>query len=258
MPLFVCRMSLVMPHQASRLPAADRQTAMRVVERIRELLQNGTWKPGDKLPPEREFAATLCISRSSLRSGLGYLAAMGLLQVRHGVGAFISEAPTQFGAASLPFLDALHGYDMHQLFEARRILEGHIASLAAERTTERHLQQMAEELEEMEASIEQPQEYLIHDVRFHRIVAQAAGNSILAAIMESLTGALYEARRVETEQIADLTLTTKFHRDIYRAIRSGNPRTSRAAMEKHLTSAEAYDEKPRKTRGPRRTPAQSA
>jgi GntR family transcriptional repressor for pyruvate dehydrogenase complex len=180
---------------------------------------------------------------------------MGLLQVRHGVGAFISEAPTQFGAASLPFLDALHGYDMHQLFEARRILEGHIASLAAERTTERHLQQMAEELEEMEASIDQPQEYLIHDVRFHRIVAQAAGNSILASIMESLTGALYEARRSETEQVADLAVTTKFHREIYRAIRSGNSRTSRAAMEKHLTTAEAEDDKPKKPSRPR--PAKS-
>lgn len=246
-----------MPHASHRPPAADRQTAMRVVERIREALQNGTWKPGDKLPPEREFAATLGISRSSLRSGLGYLAAMGLLQVRHGVGAFISEAPTQFGAASLPFLDALHGYDIHQLFEARRILEGHIASLAAERTTERHLQQMAEELEEMEASIDQPHEYLIHDVRFHRIVAQAAGNSILAAIMESLTGALYEVRRSTTEQIADLHVTTKFHRDIYRAIRSGNSRTSRAAMEKHLTNAEADEELPPKPKARKRTPTKS-
>lgn len=225
--------------------AVDRQVAMRVVEHIREALEKGTSKPGDKLPPEREFAATLGISRSSLRSGLGYLAAMGLLQVRHGVGAFLSDSPTQFGAASLPFLDALHGYDMHQLFEARRLLEGQIASLAAERTTERHLQQMAEELEEMDATVDQPKEYLIHDVRFHRIIAQAAGNSILAAIMESLTGALYEARRAETEQVADLRVTTKFHRDIYRAIRSGNPRTSRGAMEKHLTSAEAEDDNPK-------------
>ena len=223
---------------------------MRVVEHIRAALEDGRWKPGDKLPPEREFAATLAISRSSLRSGLGYLAAMGLLQVRHGVGAFLSESPTQFGAASLPFLNALHGYDMHQLFEARRILEGHIASLAAERTTERHLQQMAEELEEMDASVAEPQEYLIHDVRFHRIVAQAAGNSILAAIMESLTGALYEARRAHPEQVADLAVVTKLHREIYRSIRSGNPRTSRAAMEKHLTAAEAADEKP--VRPPRR------
>ncbi len=241
-----------MPNSAFRKPlaAADRQVAMRVVERIREMLESGAIKPGDKLPPEREFAANLAISRSSLRAGLGYLAAMGLLQVRHGVGAFVSESPTQFGAASLPFLNALHGYDMHQLFEARRILEGQIASLAAERTTERHLQQMAEELEEMDATIGVPHEYLIHDVRFHRIVAQAAGNSILAAIMESLTGALYEARRATTEQIADLAVTTKFHREIYRAIRSGNPRTSRAAMEKHLTSAEADDEK--KPRRPRK------
>jgi GntR family transcriptional repressor for pyruvate dehydrogenase complex len=216
----------------------DRQMTMRVVERIRTLLEDGTLQPGDKLPPEREFARTLGISRSSLRAGIGYLAAMGLLQVRHGVGAFLSESPTQFGAASLPFLDALHGYEMSQLFEARRVLEGHLAALAADRISERHLAQMAEELEEMDATVGMPQDYLIHDVRFHRIIAQAAGNSILAAIMESLTGALYAARRANAEQTADLALTTALHRGVYRAIRSGNARAARAAMERHLMEAE--------------------
>lgn len=231
----------------------DRQVAMRVVERIRELLENGTWKAGDKLPPEREFARTLEVSRSSLRAGIGYLAAMGLLQVRHGVGAFLSESPTQFGAASLPFLDALHGYEMSQLFEARRVLEGHLASLAAERTTERHLQGMAEELEEMDATLDTPQDYLIHDVRFHRLVAAAAGNSILTAIMESLTGALYESRRDNTEQTADLNLTTTMHREIYRAIRSGNARAARTAMERHLSVAEDAQKKETRTKRPLRT-----
>ncbi len=211
---------------------------MRVVERIRMLLQDGTLKAGDKLPPEREFAQTLGISRSSLRSGIGYLAAMGLLQVRHGVGAFISETPTQFGTASLPFLDALHGYEMGELFEARRVLEGHIAALAAARASERQLAQMAEELEEMDATVNAPQDYLIHDVRFHRVIAQAAGNSILAAIMESMTGALYAERSAKTEKTTDLRVTTGFHRDIYRAIRSGNARTAHAAMERHLLDAE--------------------
>ncbi len=228
---------------------------MRVVERIRELLQDGTWKPGDKLPPEREFARILGVSRSSLRAGIGYLAAMGLLQVRHGVGAFISDAPTQFGAASLPFLDALHGYEIPQLFEARRVLEGHIAALAATRTSERHLQQMAEELEEMEATVSVPQEYLIHDVRFHRIVAAAAGNAILAAIMESLTGALYEERTTNTEQYADLTMTTGMHRRIYRAIRSGNATAARRAMGEHLITAESERKPARKTTRPARKAA---
>ena len=238
-------------------PGEDRQMTMRVVERIRALLEDGSLQPGDKLPPEREFARTLGISRSSLRAGIGYLAAMGLLQVRHGVGAFLSESPTQFGAASLPFLDALHGYEMGQLFEARRVLEGHLAALAADRISERHLAQMAEELEEMDATVGTPQDHLIHDVRFHRIIAQAAGNSILAAIMESLTGALYAARRSNAEQTADLTVTTAFHRGVYRAIRSGNARAARAAMDRHLMEAE--DAQKREASGvPSRVPAKRA
>jgi GntR family transcriptional repressor for pyruvate dehydrogenase complex len=233
-----------MPRARREAQADDQQVAMRVVERIRALLQDGTLKAGDKLPPEREFARTLNVSRSSLRSGIGYLAAMGLLQVRHGVGAFISETPTQFGAASLPFLDAIHGYGMSELFEARRVLEGHLAELAAARSNERQLAQMAEELEEMDATVESPQDYLIHDVRFHRIIAQAAGNSILAAIMESLTGALYAERHTHVERTTDLKVTTAFHREIYRGIRSGNARAAYGAMERHLLEAE----KPSKTK----------
>jgi GntR family transcriptional repressor for pyruvate dehydrogenase complex len=227
-----------MPSKPETAAGADQQVAMDVVEHIREQLQSGTLKAGDKLPPEREFAHALGVSRSSLRSGIGYLAAMGLLQVRHGVGAFISETPTQFGAASLPFLDALHGIEMSQLFEARRVLEGHLAELAAARSSERHLAQMAEELEEMDATVNAPQDYLIHDVRFHRIIAQAAGNSILAAIMESLTGALYAERSANAERTTDLKVTTAFHRAIYRAIRAGNARSAHAAMERHLQVAE--------------------
>jgi GntR family transcriptional repressor for pyruvate dehydrogenase complex len=236
-----------MEQKLSATPNVDQQVAMGVVEHIRAQLQSGALKAGDKLPPEREFARVLGISRSSLRAGIGYLAAMGLLQVRHGVGAFISESPTQFGAASLPFLEALHGIEASQLFEARRVLEGHIAELAAARSSERHLAQMAEELEEMEATVGSPQDYLIHDVRFHRIVAQASGNNILAAIMESLTGALYAERRANAERATDLKITTAFHRDIYRAIRAGNARAAHAAMERHLLAAEQPAKASRRT-----------
>jgi GntR family transcriptional repressor for pyruvate dehydrogenase complex len=105
----------------------------------------------------------------------------------------------------------------------------------------------------MEATLATPQDYLIHDVRFHRLVAAAAGNSILTAIMESLTGALYESRRDNTEQTADLNLTTTMHREIYRAIRSGNARAARTAMERHLSVAE--DAQKKETRGKRSSKA---
>src|SRR3984885_446302 len=107
--------------------------AMHVVNHIRSLIENGTLQPGDKIPPEREFARSLKISRASLRTGLGYLAARGVLKVRHGVGTFVEDGPPEFGKASLSLIGALHGFQSWQMFEARIILESHLAGLAAER-----------------------------------------------------------------------------------------------------------------------------
>ena len=163
---------------------------MQVVNHVRALIENGTLQPGDKIPPEREFARTLKISRASLRTGIGYLAAMGVMKIRHGVETFVADGPPDIGKASLGFISALHGFQSWQMFEARIILESNLAALAAERGKEEHHAPLAEEVAEMFASLNAPAEYLVHDVLFHRIIAQASGNPILAAIMETVTSSL--------------------------------------------------------------------
>ena len=91
------------PHPMPRAKEDEPNThrTMHVVNHIRSLIENGTLQPGDKIPPEREFARTLKISRASLRTGIGYLAAMGVMKVRHGVGTFVADGPAEFGKASL-------------------------------------------------------------------------------------------------------------------------------------------------------------
>ena len=74
--------------------APDTDRTRQVVNHIRALLEKGILKPGDRIPPERELARTLKISRASLRTGIGYLAAMGVMQVRHGVGTFVKARPS--------------------------------------------------------------------------------------------------------------------------------------------------------------------
>ena len=72
---------------------------------------------------------------------------------------------------------------------------------------------------EMYASMDDPQQYLIHDIRFHRTIARAAGNPILGALMETITASLYDARRVTVDNSVDLKESAEMHREIYRAIR---------------------------------------
>jgi GntR family transcriptional repressor for pyruvate dehydrogenase complex len=224
-------------------PSAERQLTMQVVDHIRGLIERGVLKPGDRIPAEREFAKMLNISRASLRTGLGYMAAMGIVKVRHGVGAFVAEGPPELGSASLALLSAMHGFQPWQMFEARKILEGQLAALAAERGTPETFDAMAEELTDMFATLDDPQEYLIHDVRFHRLVAQASGNPILGALMESITGALYDERRHHVQLASDRRASAEMHREILRALRARDAAVARCTMEQHLQLAEAAQQK---------------
>lgn len=224
-------------------PSPDSHRTMQVVNHIRNLLEKGTLQPGEKIPSERDFARSLKVSRASLRTGINYLAAMGVIKVRHGVGTFVADGPAEFDKASLRIMGALHGFQSWQMFEARLILESHLAGLAAERSLQEHHAALAEEVAEMFASIGAPAEYLVHDVLFHRIISQASGNPILAAVMETITSALYDDRRKTVEHSADLRESAEMHRAIYRAIRNRKPADARKLMEQHLHMAETAQSK---------------
>jgi GntR family transcriptional repressor for pyruvate dehydrogenase complex len=136
-------------------------------------------------------------------------------------------------------LSAFNGFKPKQMFEARLVLEGGLAAMAAERGGDLHFAVMAEEVTEMYATFDDPQEYLIHDVRFHRAIADAAGNPILAVLMETVVSAMYDDRRRTVEQSSDLRQSADMHRTIYRAIRARDAVAARKAMEQHLRLAES-------------------
>jgi GntR family transcriptional repressor for pyruvate dehydrogenase complex len=124
------------------------------------------------------------------------------------------------------------------MYEARLILESNLAALAAERGKQEHHTALAEEVAEIFASIDSPADFLIHDVLFHRIISQASGNPILAAVMETITSTLYDRRRKTAERSTTLRESAEMHRLIYRAIRARDPAEARKLMEQHLRTAQ--------------------
>ena len=90
----------------------------------------------------------------------------------------------------------------------------------------------------MFAALASPADYLIHDVLFHRIIAQASGNPILAAIMETVTSSMYDKRRKTVERALDLRESAEMHREIYRAIRARKSEEATKLMEQHLRMAQ--------------------
>lgn len=213
------------------------ETTEHVVSEIRDLIERGELRPGDRLPSERALADQLGISRPSVRTGLRILSAMGLLQSRHGSGTFMSTGPPA-ESQLLRLLAALHGFSPDAMFEARRVLEVGLAGLAAERAKGEHLAMMAEEVANMYASLDDPKRYLAHDVEFHRAVALASENPIIATLMDMVTAALFEARVQTVERATDLKESAGMHRKVYQAIRARNPEEAREAMSRHLELAQ--------------------
>jgi len=219
-------------------PLPEGLMAEQVVMQVREMIRQGSLKPGDRLPPERELAKRLGISRASLRHGLQSLATIGVLTSRHGSGTFIAEGPPALDSEPLQMLAHLHRFTPDEMFEARKLLEVGIAGLAAQNAQPEHLATMAEEISEMYATLDDPQQYLVHDIRFHRAVGAASGNPILAALMNMVSTAMYERRRATVERATDLKESVEFHRRIYRFIRAGKADEARAAMSEHLELAQ--------------------
>jgi GntR family transcriptional repressor for pyruvate dehydrogenase complex len=219
-------------------PEDEGIVAEQVVEQIREMIRTGKLKPGDRLPSERELANRLGISRASLRHGLRFLAAIGILNSRRGSGTYIAHGPPVLKSESLQVLADLHRFSYADMFEARKVLECSLAELAAANAKPEHLALMAEEIAEMYAALDNPQEYLIHDIRFHRAVAAASGNQILSALMNMVSTAMYESRRETVERATDLKQSVELHRKIYKFIRARKTQEAAAAMNEHLNLAE--------------------
>ncbi len=213
-------------------------TAEIVLARIRRMIQTGELRPGDRLPAERELAERLKMSRGSLRAALHSLAGMGLLQARHGSGTYITDGPPAFDDGPLSMLAHLHGISDDEMFEARRQLEVGVAGLAAERAELEHLVKMSADIRGMAESLDDPPRYLMHDVGFHRQIAQASKNPILSALVEMLAAALYQQRSRTVSRALDLKTSLAMHRRIFKAIEARDAEQARAAMNEHLLRAQ--------------------
>ncbi len=222
-------------------PNADR--TRRLIDHVREQIVRGALGPGDRLPPERQLAEQLGLSRPTIRAGLKALSAMGVVHTRHGSGTYISTDPL-LETEPLRFAAALHGFTREEMFEARRMLEVAAAGLAAERATPTDIAHIADEVTNLFAAMEDRIKFLVHDIRFHRAVAAASGNPIVASLVEMLSALYYEQRRDTAERATGPNLrdAAEMHRRIYQAIRAGDDERARQAMNEHLLTSAAYQE----------------
>jgi len=225
-------------------PERRSSTSEEVVTQLREMIHRGELRQGDRLPPERDLAKLLGVSRPTLRAAIRSLAAVGVLQSKQGAGTFVvkSDGPPVLDSAPLRMMASLHGFTTSEMFEARRSLEMAIAALAAERATGEQMASMAEEIAGMFASLDDPEQFLVHDMRFHQMIAASSGNRIMTALMNMVATVLFDVRRKTVNRARDLKESAEMHRQIYRAIRDRNLDAARNAMRDHLMLAQRAQE----------------
>jgi GntR family transcriptional repressor for pyruvate dehydrogenase complex len=166
---------------------------------------------------------------------------MGVLESRHGSGTYVVDVdgPPVLDASPLRLMAALRGFSEDEMFEARLALETTAAGLAAERATSDELATLAEELAGVFASVEDPDTFLLHDVQFHRGIAAASHNRIIAALTEMVVTAMYDARKETVRRARDLKEAAEWHRRIYRAVREHKIEDARDNMREHLVHSRA-------------------
>ncbi|MEV1066790.1 FCD domain-containing protein [Streptomyces sp. NPDC050263] len=217
-------------------PAAPKGTVtQRAIERIKAMIGEGLLEPGQRLPTERDLAAQLGISRSSMREAIRALTVLGVLEARHGSGIYVTQLQAgdlleTFGVVA----DLSRGPRLVELLEVRRILESTATALAAARITPAQLAAVEGHLDAMNAT-DDPDEILAHDLAFHRSIAAAAGNETMAAILEGLSSRTFRARvwRGYREEGA-FDRTRREHAAIHRALAARDPEAARAAAAAHV------------------------
>src|SRR3954465_15361996 len=158
------------------------------IAKIKEMIVSGELQPGDRLPRESDLARRLGLSRSSLREAVRALSLVRILDVRQGDGTYVTSLDAALLLDALSFVIQLHhDRSVLELLEARRLPEGEAAALAASRIEPGQVAELHRLIEAMPGCTG-VEEFVENDLAFHRTIAAATGNSVVAKLLESLSG----------------------------------------------------------------------
>lgn len=215
------------------LPLGNRRY-LDIARRLAADIDKGTYSEGERLPPERELAQTLDVSRTTVREALLALEIMRYIEIRVGSGVFVlGESHRASAVPAEP-----QGASPSDVLAARRLIEGETAALAAQNASEFETSAMALSIDRMGASIDDVQAFDAADAEFHALIARAAGNDV----MESLVTHLWRMRESDmwafwydqTRHPDNRHRSVADHKVILRAIERGLPDAARTAMQAHL------------------------
>ena len=247
------------PRLTAHLLTAPRSTALRfatptgpvrlVSERLSdqlatllgEQIESGGLRPGDRLPTEQQLALAHGVSRTVVREAMHQLKSRRLVLSRQGSGVYVAPTPTHQPLAFDPTVLGSVQAVVH-VVEVRRVLEGEIAALAAERATRAQLAKMRRSLKAIDAAASAGRDGVPEDLAFHRVIGEATGNPQFRLLLGFLEQYLRESMRItrgnEARRHDFMEAVRGEHRAIFDAIAARDPAAARRTAREHLALAE--------------------
>lgn len=224
-------------------PIRRTRLSQQIVAQICQLIRQGRFRPGDRLPPERELSEQLKVSRASLREALRALEISGIVEARHGGGTYVRDFSELEVISPLALVLEASDDVVGDLWETRIIFEPSIAALAALRATSADIDAMAAIVDLQSGPFDAAggnERAIALDREFHGAIARASRNEVALRVLHLLHQLLHDGQRyfiTSSERRAHAYIG---HREILDAIREREPHQARAAMLHHLQEVEAF------------------
>ncbi|MGN7859679.1 FadR/GntR family transcriptional regulator [Microbacterium sp. 22303] len=211
------------------------------IEKIKAMIVSGELGPGDRLPPEKELAERLGLSRNSMREAVKALEVIRVLDVRRGDGTYVTSLEPHLLLEAISFVIDMHDDDsLLELFAVRRMLESQATGLAATHGDDEAIAALQAEIAGVDAGVS-IDDLVAHDIRFHQDIVRMTGNGYLASLIDSLSSQTIRARvwRGLTEQGA-VERTLSEHRAIADAIAQHDPSLATSLATAHIAGVERW------------------
>jgi len=213
---------------------AHQTLGQEVLERLRGDLTGGVFKPGEKLPPERELMTRYNAGRNTVREAVQGLVALGMLEVKAGHGTTVSRPDGRVAIARSMTDRPLDEAALVDLAEFRLLLEGEAASLAAVRATPEDLALIRGKLAAYQDAVRRSEAVYPHDVAFHRAVSSAAHNSFYLEVIDMSSQLFQGAMQAADRAPGDVLKAAEEHALIAHHVLLGDAGAARKAMRAHI------------------------
>ena len=209
-----------------------------VFSQIHELIREGRFKAGDQLPSERELADTFKVSRTSVREALRALESQGLVVSRTGTGNFVADLPVESLIGPLARLLIDEKKALADVFEMRKLIEPHIAALAAERATPNDIAQLKKIVAKQSAAVSRGETGVEADAELHFSIGRATRNQALQKLVAGLMEMLSRSREESLQTDERRASSIDAHRRIIAAIEKHDKARARGEMLRHIQQVE--------------------